>query len=120
MSSGALDLMPTSGCLRPDDQIDLTVKYLKQRQDLVDRLAVVRLVEKPIQLRRRSAEPPHDLALGQRGFGNSLLCFERQSVQQQIAVVGRIVVVLVELWHMGCGCPTGVMDVRKRLRPRVR
>jgi len=43
---------PTSGSLRPNDQIDVTVEYLKQRQHLVDGLPVVRLIEQAIQLRR--------------------------------------------------------------------
>jgi hypothetical protein len=62
--SGAAARSPTSGSLRPNDQIDVTVEYLQQCQYLVDGLAVIRLIEQAIQLRRRGPEPTNDLALG--------------------------------------------------------
>ena len=36
-------------------QINVTVEHLKQRKQLINRLAVVRLIEEAIQLRRRRA-----------------------------------------------------------------
>jgi hypothetical protein len=53
----------SSGGLRPNHQVNVTVEHLPQGQDPIDRLAVVRLVEKAIQLRRRRPWPAHDLAL---------------------------------------------------------
>jgi hypothetical protein len=41
-----------SGSLRPNHQIDIAVEDLQQRQHLVDRLAIVRLIEQAIQLCR--------------------------------------------------------------------
>jgi len=42
----------SSGALRPDDDLDLAVEHLEQREHLVDRLAVVRRVEEAVELRR--------------------------------------------------------------------
>ena len=74
--------MSSSGGLRPDDQVDVTVEHLQQGQQLIDRLPVVRLIEKAIQLRRGRSQPAHDLALRERALCDSLLCFQRQSVQR--------------------------------------
>jgi hypothetical protein len=48
-----MDAVSSSGGLRPNHQINVTVEHLQQGQDLIDRLAVVRLIDKAIQLRRR-------------------------------------------------------------------
>jgi hypothetical protein len=49
---------------RSNDEINITVEHLQQRQDLVDRLAVVRLIEQAIELRCRSPDATNDLAFG--------------------------------------------------------
>jgi hypothetical protein len=38
----------TSGGLRPNDQVNVTVEHLQQGEQLIDRLAVVRLIEQAI------------------------------------------------------------------------
>ncbi len=83
-----------SGGLRPNHQINVTVEHLQQGEQLMDRLAVVRLIEQTIQLRRRRSQPAHGLTLRERALCDSLLCFERQSVQQEIAEMCWILVVL--------------------------
>ncbi len=62
-----------SGGLRPDDQDHVTVEHLQPRQLLIDGLAVVRLIEQSIELRRRCPQPAHDLALRERARRDSLL-----------------------------------------------
>ena len=109
-----------SGGLRPNDQINVIVEHLQQSQHLIDRLAVVRLIEKAIQLRRRRPEPAHDLALRERARCDSLLCFERQSVQQQIAEVGGILVVFEDLFNVYGAGAAGVKDVAERLPASLR
>lgn len=52
-----------SGRLRPNDQVHVTVEHLQQREQLIHRLAVVRLIEQTIQLRGRRPQPAHDLPL---------------------------------------------------------
>jgi hypothetical protein len=59
--------------------------------------SVVRLIQQAIQLRGRRPQPAHNLALRERALCDSFLCFERQSVQQEIAEVRRILVVLEDL-----------------------
>jgi hypothetical protein len=54
-----------SGSLRPNDEINVTVEHLQQGEQLIDRLAVIRLIEEAIQLRRGRPESAHDLALRQ-------------------------------------------------------
>jgi hypothetical protein len=78
--------LSSSGGFCPDDQVYVTVEHLQQGERLIDRLAVVRLIKQSIQLRRRRPEPANDFALRQRTFRDSLLCFECQSVQQEIIV----------------------------------
>lgn len=75
------------GSLGSNNKIDFAVKHLKQRQHLIDGLPVVGLVEQPIQLGGGGPEPSHDLALRERALGDSLLRFERQSVEQEISEV---------------------------------
>jgi hypothetical protein len=43
---------PLSSRLCPNDQINVTIEHLQERQYLIDGLAVVRLIEKAIELRR--------------------------------------------------------------------
>ena len=45
-------LRPASSGLGPNDQVNVTVEHLQQGQQLIDRLAVVCLIEQAIQLRR--------------------------------------------------------------------
>ena len=86
-----------AGGLRSNDQVHVTVEHLQQGEQLIDRLAVVRLIEKSIQLRRRCPESAHDLALREGVRCDSLLRLKGQSVQQEIAEVRRILVVLEHL-----------------------
>ena len=109
-----------SGRLGPNDQVHITVEHLQQREQLIDGLAVVRLIEQSIQLRCRRPEPAHDLALRERAFCHSLLCFERQAVQQEIAEVGGILVVLEHLFDVHGAGAAGVEDVAERLPASLR
>src|SRR5205814_4883833 len=115
-----LRLRSSSGGLRPNHQINVTVEHLQQGQDLIDRLAVVRLIEKAIQLRRGRPEPAHDLALRERALCDSLLCFERQSVQQEIAEICWILVVLEDLVDVHDAGAAGVENVAERLPASLR
>ena len=108
--------MSSSGGLRPNDQVNVTVEHLQQGEQLIDRLAVVRLIEQAIQLRRGSPETAHDLALRERALGDSLLCFERQAVEQKIAEVGRILVVLEHLLDVHRAGAAGARPARVMLR----
>lgn len=58
-----LSLAIALGTLRSNNEINFAVEHLKQRQHLIDGLAVVGLVEEPIQLRGGGPEPADDLAL---------------------------------------------------------
>jgi len=98
------------------NQVDVTVEHLQQGEQLIDRLAVVRLIEQSIPLRRARPEPAHNLALRERALCNSLLCFERQSVQQEIAEVGGILVVLEHLFDVYGAGVARMEDVAKRFR----
>ena len=98
-------------------QINVTVEHLQQGQDLVDRLTVVSLIEKAIQLRRRRPEPAHDLALRKRALCDSLLCFSvsrSDRYNQEIAEVRWILVVLEHLLDVHDAGAAGVEDVGKR------
>jgi hypothetical protein len=43
--------------LRADGELDVAVERLQEREHLVDRLAVVRLIEQTVKLRRRGPQP---------------------------------------------------------------
>jgi hypothetical protein len=51
-----------SSALRAHDKIDLTIQDLEKRDELVHGLAVVGLIQEPVELGRRCAETANDLA----------------------------------------------------------
>jgi len=67
---------------------------LEKPEQLVDRLPVVRLIQESVELRWGRSKAMDDLTLGQRCGGDALLRFERQSIEEQVAEVVRILVVL--------------------------
>src|SRR2546428_11875525 len=82
----------TSSCaLRSHNKVDVTVKNLQQRHELVDGLTVVRLIHEPIELGRGSPESAAALTLRSRARRDSLLSPQRQSapatVPQAIATL---------------------------------
>jgi hypothetical protein len=54
-------LAPTSGGLRADRESDVAVQCLQQREHLVGRFPVVRLIEQTVKLRRRGPQAPDEL-----------------------------------------------------------
>ena len=52
-----------SSSLGSHSQINLVIQDLEQRDELIDRLAVVRLIQQAVKLSRGSPQPPDDLAL---------------------------------------------------------
>src|SRR5262245_19877706 len=93
---------------------------MEEREHLVDRLAVVGLVEQPIELRRRRTQPPDDLPAAQPAARDPLLRFDRQSMEDQVSQVGRILVVLKDLLDMNCVLGTGAKDIREALAAYLR
>src|ERR1044071_8767934 len=89
-----------SGGFRSNDQIDFTVEYLEQSENLIYRLSIIRLIKQSVQLRCRRSQPADDFALRQRTLRNALLCFERQPVQQKIPKVGGVLVVFEHLFDV--------------------
>jgi hypothetical protein len=53
-----------SSGLGPDDQVNLAIENLQQRQELIDRLAIVGLIEQSIELSGGRGKPSRYLALG--------------------------------------------------------
>jgi hypothetical protein len=49
------EMVGQSGGLGSYDEIDVTVQNAKEREHLVDRFPIVGLVQKPVELGRRSA-----------------------------------------------------------------
>ena len=57
-----------SGGPGADRERDLTVERLEQRHEPINRFVVIRLVEKPIELRGRGTKAPDDLTARERTF----------------------------------------------------
>ena len=76
----------------PDHYVNFTFQDVKEVQDLIDRLAVVGLIQEPIELRCGGAETTDDLALGECRGTHSPLCLQGELVQQQITEVTRILI----------------------------
>ena len=114
--TGVSRLQPVACCLQPlssprssrrlrsDHKIHVALEHLKQRQELIDRLPVVRLIQQPVQLGCRRPEPPDDLAFGQRAPADPLLRLQRQPVEQQISQVVGLLVELEHLLHVHGPC----------------
>src|SRR3989475_5737151 len=93
----------TSSCaLRSHNKVDVTVKNLQQRHELVDGLTVIRLIHEPIELGRRSPESADDLTL--RHF------FFKQKTAYDINLV---------FWHV-TPSPQELLRVLTRLGKRCR
>lgn len=52
---------PPSRSLRADGEPDVAVEGLQKREHLVDRFAIVRLIEQAVELRRRGPQAPDKL-----------------------------------------------------------
>jgi len=94
-------------------EINLAVEHVKQRQHLVDGLAVVGLIQQPVKLCRRCPEPSNDLSFGQSGRVDAPLSLNRQFVEQEIAQVPGVLIVLEYLFHMNGTFLTGRQHVGK-------
>jgi hypothetical protein len=53
------------GGLASGDEIDLAVEDLEQREDLIDRFPIVRLIEQSIQLCSRCSKSSHDPSISE-------------------------------------------------------
>ena len=73
------------GCSAPYHEINLAVEHVKQRQQLIDGLAVARLIQQPVKLCCRCPEPSNDLSFGQSGYVDASLSLKRQFIEQKIA-----------------------------------
>ena len=82
---------------------------------MVDRLAVVGLIEKPVQLRRRCAESTHEFAFRERTGVGSLLRFDGEPVEQEVPQIAGILVVLEHLLHVHRAAAAGVEHIGERL-----
>src|SRR5713226_5996585 len=98
---------------RPYDQLDVTIKDLKESEHLVNRLPIIGLIEESIELRRGGSEPANDLPPGQRRHGDALLSFERQPVEEEISQVVRILVVFEDVLDMNRPLAPGLKNIRK-------
>jgi hypothetical protein len=74
-----------SGRPRTHRQRDLAVERLEERDEAINRLVVVRLVEKPIELRGRGTETADDLTARERTSREPLLRLERQRIEQTVS-----------------------------------
>ncbi len=83
-----------SGGPGADRERDLTVERLEQRHEPINRFVVIRLVEKPIELRGRGTQAPDDLTARERTFRQPLLRLECQRVQQAVTEMIGILVVI--------------------------
>lgn len=90
--------MPLGGlpwrALRSHENIDVTIQNVQQREQLIDRLARVRLIKQPIVLRGRCAKPPDHLTFGERTRFDPFLRLNGQFIQKGIAQVMRVLIVL--------------------------
>jgi len=66
---------------------------VQQREQLINRLAVVGLIEQAVELCRRGAQSTDDLAPAQPASGDSPLSFERQSVEEPVPEILRVLIV---------------------------
>src|SRR5215467_1009220 len=99
--------------LLTNDELDLAVEDLKKSKHLIDRLPVVRLIQKPVELRRGGAEAADDLPLGQSRTVDSFLRLERQPVQGQVAEIRGVLVVFEDVVAVHAGLFAGLEHVRE-------
>lgn len=70
---------------------------MEQREQPVDRLAAVGLVEQAVELCRRGAQPPDDLTPAQAAPGDPFLGFEGQSIEELVPEILRVLIVFEDL-----------------------
>src|SRR5437773_8072466 len=86
-----------SSALRANDQVDIAIQNMKEREKLVDRLTIVGLVEQAVELCRRGTQPPDDFAPAQPASGDPLLRFEGQSIEELVPQIPRVLIVIEDL-----------------------
>src|SRR5215813_2240664 len=89
-----------------DRQRDLAVERLEEPNEPIDRLVVVGLVEKAIELRGRGPETANDLTARERTLRQPLLRLERQRVQQTVSEMIWVLVVVEDLLDVDAALTT--------------
>jgi len=75
---------PGSRAAGPHDEIHVAVQDMKEGQQLIDRLAVVGLIQEAVELRRGCSQAADDLSLRKGAGPQPLLSFDGKPVQQRI------------------------------------
>jgi hypothetical protein len=98
-----------------DDELNITAQDVQKRNELADALALVRRIEKPVELRNRSLQSAGQLTPTKSGCVHPLHGLRRKLVNEKLGEITWVFIVLQGLLDVDDAFRTGLEDVCDRL-----